>query len=69
MIENHRLSAIPLHPEMVAFDALLQVLRDIMHGIRMEEPLFDRSFDCRGKGVGAVGANFSRMVVFLTQNS
>jgi hypothetical protein len=30
---------------MVAFDALLEMLGDIIHRLGMEQPLFDRCFD------------------------
>jgi len=36
---------VPLYPEMVTFDALLEVLGDIVDGARMEKPVINRRFD------------------------
>jgi hypothetical protein len=44
---------------MVAFDALLKMLGDIMHRIWVEQSLFDGRFDGRRKGIGAVGADLA----------
>ena len=44
-LEAADLGHVLLHSEVVALDALLEVLRDIMYRARMQEPVIDGCFD------------------------
>lgn len=49
-----------LHTVTVAFDALLEMLGDIMDRVRSEPAFIDRGFDLGGKRIGAVCADLAR---------
>lgn len=58
-LEAVRLWHVLLHPEMVTFDDLLEVLGDVVDGILMEKLFINRRLIAEGKSIGTICADLS----------
>ncbi|MFM2281679.1 MAG: hypothetical protein RLZZ444_3910 [Pseudomonadota bacterium] len=59
-LEAADLGHILLNPKMITLDVLLEILGNIMYGVRMQVPTINLRFDCRRKSIGAIRPDLCR---------